>query len=417
MIAARRIVLIVFLLVAGCGHSASAAKTFVDKHVSAISQASLLKASPRSLLDEHRQQISLRFTALTRPLFFVWAFAMIGASLYLWMTGRAAKLRDVLKRRIRSPALVRFAYGVALAGIVGTAGLPVAFIRYRIAVLYDLTTQPAHSWLRDQFLTIGLDAFISGLVVVFVLTLVARTSFWYIYTAAGIVCFSFVVNYIEPVMISPLYNTYRLLPESNPIASRLHDLERRAGLVGVPIYVDDQSKQTAVVNANVSGYGAMRRIVLGDNLLAETTPGEVLFITAHEMGHSVRNDVFRLTLFGTCLLLVTATLAVVLADRVGFRRDDDPLSRLALVTALLGIIGLVMFPAYNTYSRGIEARADSFGLALSGEHAAAVRAFVRFADEGLAPYCPPQLVRAYFYDHPPIGSRIAAVLVKPDPCP
>lgn len=417
MIAALRIVLIAFFLVSYSSHTASAATTFVDKHVTAISKASLLNASPRSLLDEHRQQVSLRFTALTRPLFFVWAFSMIGASLYLWMSGRAAKLRDFFKRRIRAPALVRFVYGVALAGIIGTAGLPVAFIRYRIAVLYELTAQSAHAWLRDQLLTIGLDAFISGLVVVFVLTLVARTNFWYLYTAAGIVCFSFAVNYIEPVMISPLYNTYRPLPRSNPIASRLHDLERRAGLEGVPIYIDDQSRQTAVVNANVSGYGAMRRIVLGDNLLAQTTPGEVLFITAHEMGHSVRNDVFRLTLFGTCLLLVTATLAVVLADRVAFRRDDDPLSRLALVTALLGIIGLVMFPVYNAYSRVVEARADSFGLALSGEHAAAVRAFVRFADEGLAPYCPPGLVRAYFYDHPPIGSRIAAVLGKPDPCP
>jgi hypothetical protein len=56
-------------------------------------------------------------------------------------------------------------------------------------------------------------------------------------------------------------------------------------------------------------------------------------------------------------------------------------------------------------------------LALSGERVSAVRAFVRFADEGLAPYCPPKLVRFYFYDHPPIGSRIAATLGKPDPCP
>jgi len=417
MIAALRFILIAFLLFAGYSRTASAATTFVDKHVTAIPEASLLNGSPRSLLDDHRQQVSLHFTALTRPLFFVWAFSMIGASLYLWMSGRAAKLRDFLKRRIRTPAVVRFAYGVLLAGIVGAAGLPVAFIRYRIAVVYELASQPPQSWLRDQLLTIGLDAILSGLVVAFVLTLVARTNLWFYYTAAGIVCFSFAVNYIEPVLIAPLYNTYRALPESNPLASRLRDLERRAGLEGVPIFIDDQSKQTAVVNANVAGYGAMRRIVLGDNLLAETTPGEALFITAHEMGHSVRNDVFRLTLFGTCLLLVTASFAVVIADRVAFRRDDDPLSRLALVTALLGTIGLVMFPAFNGYSRVIEARADAFGLALSGEHASAVRAFVRFADEGLAPYCPPRLVRAYFYDHPPIGSRIAAVLGKPDPCP
>lgn len=385
--------------------------------MTAIPQAALLNGSPRALLDQHRQMVSLRFTSWTRPLFFVWAFSMIGASLYLWRSGRAARLRDFLKRRIRPPLLLRFAYGSLFAGILGAAGLPAAFIRYRIAVVYELTAQPAHSWLRDQLLTIGLDAIISGLVVVFVLTLVARTHLWYVYTAGAVVCFSFAINYVEPVMIAPLYNSYHALPESNPLFARLHDLERRAGLEGVPIYVDDQSKQTAIINANVAGYGALRRIVLGDNLLADTTPGEVLFITAHEMGHSVRNDVFRLTLLGTLLLLVTAACAVITADRVGFRRDDDPLSRLALVTVLLGVFGLLLFPAFNAYSSRVEARADAFGLALSGERASAVRAFVRFADEGLAPYCPPKLVRFYFYDHPPIGSRIAAALGKPDPCP
>jgi STE24 endopeptidase len=184
-----------------------------------------------------------------------------------------------------------------------------------------------------------------------------------------------------------------------------------------PILVDNQSRQTAVINANVEGFGSTRRIVLSDNLIENATPREALFIVSHEMGHSVRDDVLRLTLAGTGLLLLVTTIAVTIADRIRVRRDDDPLSRLALVGALLGIAALIAFPIFNAYSRTIEARADAFGVALSGDPAAAARTFVRFADEGLAPYCPPALVRAYFYDHPPVGSRIAAALGRPDPCP
>jgi Zn-dependent protease with chaperone function len=409
--------LLIFASVLLVGRPACASASFVDKRVTALSEKLLLTASPRTLLDERRQLVSARFTAWTRPLYFAWAFSMIATSFYLWTSGRAARLREFLKKFLRSSLLLRFFYGCALAVCIGCSGLFTAFIRYRVAVLYELTRQTPAAWLHDQLVTIALDAGIAGLVVVFILTLVSRTRLWYVYTGLGVVIFSFAINYVEPVMIAPLYNTYHALPAKMPLAERLTVLEHRAGLDGTPIYVDDRSKQTAVINANVAGYGAMRRIVLGDNMLEDATPSEILFIVAHEMGHSVRHDVFRLTLVGTLLLLLTGSLAVLIGDHVRFRRDDDPLSRLALLTGLLGVMGLLAFPLFNAYSRSLEARADAFGLALSGQKSGAVRAFVRFADEGLAPYCPSRIVRWYFYDHPAIGTRIAAVLGRPDPCP
>jgi STE24 endopeptidase len=411
------IALLVLVAVMAAARVASASISFIDKRVTAIPESSLLTAPPRTLPDAYRQLVAAEFTMWARPLYFAWAFTMIAASLYLWMSGRAAGLRDFLKMRIRAPTLLRFLYGFILAMCIGCSGVCVAFIRYRTAVVYALTTQTSGSWLHDQLVAIALDAAIAGFVVVFVLTLVARTKFWYVYTAAGIVIFSFAINFIQPVMIAPLYNRYHALPANSLLALRLEALEHRAGVPGTPVYIDDRSKQTAVINANVAGYGALRRIVLGDNLLADATLGEILFIVAHEMGHSVHHDVFRLTLVGTLLLLITAALATVIADAIPFRRDDDPLSRLALITGLLGAIGLLVFPVFNAYSRLLEAQADTFGLALSGQKTSAVRTFVRLADEGLAPYCPPKIVRLYFYDHPPIGSRIAAALHEPDPCP
>jgi Zn-dependent protease with chaperone function len=115
--------------------------------------------------------------------------------------------------------------------------------------------------------------------------------------------------------------------------------------------------------------------------------------------------------------MACTALAVVIADRVGFRRDDDPLARLSIVFALLGTLGLLATPIYNSYSRNLESRADAYALALTGDRISAVRAYVRFADETLAPLCPSRLVRIYFYNSPPLGTRIARADGKTNPCP
>jgi Zn-dependent protease with chaperone function len=101
---------------------------------------------------------------------------------------------------------------------------------------------------------------------------------------------------------------------------------------------------------------------------------------------------------------------------VPFRRDDDPLARLCLVFAFLGTFGLIVTPLYNAYSRNNESRADAYALALTGDRASAVRVYVRIADETLAPLCPDRSVRLYFYNSPPLGTRIARADGRRDPC-
>jgi len=156
--------------------------------------------------------------------------------------------------------------------------------------------------------------------------------------------------------------------------------------------------------------------VLSDALLQNATPGEVLFLAAREMGHYDHADDFRLSLFWTFLFIFCTALAVIAADRVRFRRDDDPLTRLALVFVFLGCFALIVTPVYNGYSRNIESRADAYAVALTRDRSSAVRAFVRVADETLAPLCPGRLGLLYFYNSPPIATRIAKAAGHPDPC-
>jgi STE24 endopeptidase len=336
--------------------------------------------------------------------------------LYLWSSGNAARLRERLKRSIRNTPLLRFTYGAVLALLAGLAAFPASFAVYRVDVTFDLTPEPALNWIRDGLLSAAVEAVSAGLVVALVFWLVDRTRLWYAYASIGLFAATLMLAFLEPVMLAPLFNRFKPLSTQSPIYAPLRRLEAAAHLGGAPIYVADYSKRTAVPVADVAGFGATKRIVLGDTLLESSTLPEVLFVTAREFGHYAHADDFRLSLFWTSLFIFCTGVGVVATDRVRFRRDDDPLTRLTLVLAFMGLAGLVVTPIYNGYSRNLEGRADRYALALTHDRVAAARAFIRTADKALAPLCASRPILLYFYNSPPLGTRIAAATGQRDPC-
>ncbi len=388
----------------------------VDRRVTQLPAAMLTARPPQALVDPRRQHAAERFLTYNRPLYFLWALFQVAAFLYLWASGTGARLRDLVRSRVRNTFAMRFVYGALLACIAGLASFPVSLVRYRLDYSYGLTTEHAPNWYYDGLVNGAVDACVAGAIVACVFALVDRTRFWYLYAMAGLFVVTLLLAFAEPVVVAPLYNRFSTLPAGAPIRARIEALATAAGVGEAPILVDDTSRRTTSIVADVAGFGPTKRIVLGDGLLANATPGEVLFLTARELGHYVHGDDFRLSLLWTFLFIFCTALAVVCADRVVFRRDDDPLARLSLVFAFLGIFGLAVAPIYNAYSRNNESRADAFAVALTHDRASAIRAYVRIADETLAPLCPARGVRLYFYNSPPIGTRIAKVAGRRDPC-
>jgi STE24 endopeptidase len=415
----RRFVLLIAALLVLClaGARADAAvPSYVDRRVTALPAPVLLHRPAQALVDRRRQRVAVELRRYTRPLFFLWALSQIAALYFLWSTGWAARLRDALKRAIGSVTLVRFVYGAALAAVAALAAFPAALILYRVERAFGLSAETGGTWLHDGLATLAIQAVSIGIIIAFVLALVDRTRLWYLYAMAGLFVATLAMAFLEPVVVAPLFDRFTPLPATSALQTPLRALERKAGISAAPIYVANYSRRSPVAVADISGFGPTKRIVLGDTLLRSATQGEVLFVTAREIGHYVNGDDFRLSLFWTFLFIFCIALGVVAADRVGFRRDDDPLARLAMALAFMGLAGLLVTPVYNGYSRALEARADAYGLALTGNRASAVRSFVRTADESLAPLCTSLPVKLFFYNSPPLGSRIAAVTGRADPC-
>ena len=374
----------------------------------------VLSAPLDTLVDAQRQHLAEALNARKPPLFFGSAFLEIGALLWMWRSGRAAALRDVLRRNLRNVHLLRLTYVWSLAMIAQIAALPAAIVAYRLVADAGLTQQSPAEWLGQSLSGAVVDAVLAAIIFSFLLMLAARTRFWYFFGALFMVVFVLVAALAEPVVFAPWIHHQQPLASSD-LSARLYAVEQREG-VHVPIIIEESATGTGADAARVAGLGPTQEIVISDAMLQTATPGELEFLIARFSAHVAAHDNLKLDLYVSLWLIVAAVISVTLADRIGFRRDDDPLSRLALLGTFLGLAILLLLPVQAAYSRRLEARADHTALAVTADPASAVRLMVRLANVDLLQVCPSPIIRRYFLSYPPIGSRIAAIRGGGDPC-
>lgn len=374
----------------------------------------LLSAPLQQLFDPQRQHLAEAINARKPPLFFGSAFLEIGVLLWMWRSGRAAALRDVLRRNLRNVHLLRLSYVWCLAMIAHIASLPAAIVAYRLVADAGLTQQSPAEWLGQSLSGAVVESILAAIIFSFMLMLAARTRLWYAFGAPFMVFFVLLAAFAEPVVFAPWIHHQQPLA-ATPLAERLYAVERRIG-VNVPITVEESATGTGADSARVAGLGPTQEIVISDALLQTATPAELEFLIARFSEHVAAHDNLKMDLYVALWLIVAAAISVTLADKIGFRRDDDPLSRLALLGTFLGLAILLLLPVQAAYSRRLEARADHNAVVAMADPAAAVRLMIRLANVDLLQVCPSPIIRRYFLSYPPVGSRIAAIRGGGDPC-
>ena len=175
------------------------------------------------------------------------------------------------------------------------------------------------------------------------------------------------------------------------------------------------SRQSEKPNAMFTGLGNTKRIVLGDTLLERFSSDEVEAVVAHELGHQVHGDIWRLIAFGASAGFGTAWLLSRIApgvvrrtrERTGVSDVADEAS-LPVLALLMTAMGFVLMPVQAAFSRALERRADRFAVELTGNGEAYAKAMERLAAQALADPDPPRPVVVMLYSHPPIAERIRA---------
>lgn len=234
---------------------------------------------------------------------------------------------------------------------------------------------------------------------------------WPVIAGACGVALVFVLSFLLPVVVEPMFNRFRPLA-AGELRERLMDLAEHAGVRVQDVLVSDASKRTTADNAYVSGFGGTRRIVLWDTTIEHCEPAEIASVTAHELGHAERRDVVVGTALGALGTVVSvALLAWALGDpalqgAANTAGAQDPRS-LPLLLAVATVLGVVGGPLFNAYSRRIEARADQFSLDVTRDPAAMVATWRRLAVRNISDLDPHPLSVLLFATHPPIPARLA----------
>ena len=304
------------------------------------------------------------------------------------------------------PRIARPTAFAALATLgAAVVELPVSLAEsYRIERRYGLSEQSLQSYLGDWMKSTMIEAAVTSILATLAAAVVRRfPRTWPLVATLAAFPLYVLANIIVPVYILPFFNKFERL--DGPLEVRLRALASRFGVGDAEILRMDMSRQTKKANAFVAGIGKTHRIVLGDTLIDNFAPEEIEFVIAHELGHYVSRDTWRLIFAAE---VATAVLLFAVARTEGAKDDVETL-RVARIAALLGAGMQVLRPALAGFSRSREWAADRFALSATNDARAGASAFRRLRDQNLAEEEIPGWYEFFFGTHPSLGKRISAL--------
>jgi STE24 endopeptidase len=222
---------------------------------------------------------------------------------------------------------------------------------------------------------------------------------WWVVAAPVFVALALLFAFVDPYLLG----THRLDdPKLSAIAAQL---EAKEGVGHVPVVVEPIHDVTSLPNAEATGLGPSRRVVLFDTILdGRFTTGELKVVLAHELGHLARNHIWKdVGWYALFALPGTFALAWVTRRRGGMGEPAAiPLALLALV-----VLELLALPLQNAISRHMEAEADWMALRTTHDPSDAIGLFRRFVPATLEEPNPSTLDYLMQENHPTIVQRIA----------
>ena len=413
-----RIAATCFLLALALAPHALFAREFrpdaLDRQLNAISDRRLLAMPIERLLDPQRSAAAQRLLRWRLPFWVLATAVEFFALLYLWSSGYAARLRDFLRRTIRGSAAVEFAMGASIALVFRVAGLIPNYAQYRLDRDLGRSEVLGAQWLWIWLLGTLTAMLVGGALIAIVFRLLARTKRWYVPTAAILALAAYVGSMLYPVVVVPV-----LWPNherSVQLANENRALAASFGVDALPVRVAQADYAGLSERVIAAGIFTTREILASLSIERAYSYRERAFLLARVDAMLAARFPMRRTTVDLLLVLLGVSLAVVLSERLGVRRDDDPLARVALLAALLVLAYAAIAPIDLAMRRSAAYAADAAAVAMTHDPAAAVRALVRQGDHRVEGLCPSSEALLFVDPHPSLGARIARIERRPDPC-
>jgi len=293
--------------------------------------------------------------------------------------------------------------GMLGLGIVFLVELPFRLLDLWWARRHGLTREDYVQWALGHWLELG-GAFVAISAALLVVMLLARSlgEAWWIPGAAVLAATAASFAFVQP------YLSGTTTPLEDPALRRsAAAFERKQGVSGIPVLVEDVGGTTSQANAYAVGFGPSRRVVLWSTLLdGRFTAAQVRVVLAHEIGHHSSDHIPK-GLAWFALFALPGAWVVMRSTRGRGGMGEAAAVPLALL--VVAALELALSPAEQWLSRRNEAEADWKALQTTRDPAAAKGLLVGFAHTSLGDPDPPAWAHVLLDSHPTLAQRYALV--------
>jgi STE24 endopeptidase len=362
---------------------------------------------PIPSLSSVRQKQAKEYARKRRKFFFLDIALTLAFLLLLIFSGLSLLLRDLLA--FPMPLTVAIYMAALLMGysvLLLPSNLYAGFVLPR---RYGLLVQGWLGWLLDRAKGAILEIALGSAILVLLYWLMGRfPDIWWLWATLLVLLLTILLTNLAPIVILPLF--FRLSPlKDSDLAQGLMRLAEKAGVRACGVFTMDFSRKATGANAGLMGLGNTRRIVLTDTLL-QSPAEEIEVVLAHELGHHLHNDIWRLIGIQSVSALagfyILSLVSEPLLPLLGYHGLTD-IAALPWLGLFFFIYFMLLAPLFNVYSRHLERGADRYALELTGKPEAFVSMMARLTDQNLSEAEPDRWVELLFYDHPSYFRRVA----------
>ena len=339
-----------------------------------------------------------RAVRVERFFLITWLLGQLVLFATLWIYSRRGV--RLMRESAAGPIGTGMLLGMLGLGIIWLVELPFRLLDVWWARRHDLTEAGYLEWAFGHSIELG-GAFVSICFALLVVMFLARRigEAWWIPGAAVFVAIGAGFAFLQPYLIE----TTAL---RDPALRRSADqFERKQGVSGIPVAVEDVSGTTSQANAYAVGFAGSRKIVLWSTMVdGSFSNQEVRVVLAHEIGHHSSNHIPKALAWFALFALPCAWVLMRSTRRRGGMGEAAAVPLALLVVAA---IQLALAPAQAWISRRMEAEADWKALQTTHAPGAARGLFVGFAETSLGDPDPPFWAHILLDSHPTLAQRVA----------
>ncbi len=369
----------------------------------------------RDVYDRDEYARLLNYTAVTTRFGWIESTFEFAVLIVFWLAGGFNWLDTLVRSFELSPTVTGVFYIGSLW--IGNMALMLPFSFYDTFVIeqrFGFNKTTLRTWIADHLKGLLVGFVVGGGALTLILWLLqSGGALAWLWTWIACVLLMFVMVFLGPTVIMPLFNKFTPL-EHGELKEAILAYGKKENFSISDVFVMDGSRRSTRANAFFTGFGSARRIVLFDTLIEQHTVKELVAVLAHEIGHFKRNHIIKhlgvaVLNLGAFFFLASRFLASPqLFEAFGVERMSI-YAGLALFMVFYGPLNRILAVVSAVQTRRHEYEADRFAAETTGDPNALIDALKKLSKKNLSNLRPHWLTVILYHSHPPVLKRVKAL--------